>query len=298
MRNGSFAVYAAQDDRAYLQPSADTLRPMKRLLVLLAFATPLFAVTTNDDCRGYQQLATLYQVRELMLRGAGDYRINEVIDAQLGHLREGWVRWVRPDHDAPRDKHVHVVAASEGSKDNFEASGEHPFEVKVVVPSKRSLLNRNNPVYVGTLHVSYTAGGRTRTKDQPINAWMNPDTSKTLDLGGIAEHAEASVDASTRNVKEAVVEIHFIQAAPEDDPANPAYDTIQSLQHVRRNTDESTIDDEIAKSERALFPSTEPLPLAHIVHELRRADELMRSKKEDDQKKGERLMQETLRRLR
>src|SRR5438045_2504879 len=177
---------------------------MKRFIFLLLFATPLFAVT-NDDCHAYQQLATLYEVRDLMLRGASGYTIDQAIDERLGPLREGWVRWVRPEGDASVDKHVHVVAAANGStSDNFEASCEHPFAVKVVVPSKRSLFNRNNPVYVGTLHVSYSAGGRTRTKDQPIDAWMNPDTSKTIDLGTIAEHADATVDASTRNVKESV----------------------------------------------------------------------------------------------
>ncbi len=272
---------------------------MKRLLFLLALATPLFAVTTNEECRGYQQLATLYQVREMMIHGAGDSRIDDVVDDQLAVLRRGWIRWVAPDHDAPRDKHVHVVAASNGSTtDNFEASGEHPFEVKVVVPSKRSLLNKNNPVYVGTLHVSYSAGGRTRTKDLPVNAWMNPDTSNTLDLGGIAEHAEAAVTASTRNPNEAVVEIHFIQAVAEDDPANPAYDTIQSLVHVRRNTDADTIDDEIARAERAVYPNSDPIPLARIVRELHRANEMLRSNKEEEQKKGQKLLEESLRRLR
>lgn len=272
---------------------------MKRLIVLLAIATPLFAVTTNEECRGYQQLATLYQVRELMLHGAGDSRIDDVIDDQLAVLRRGWIRWVAPDHDAPRDKHVHVVAAAkDSSTDNFEASADHPFEVKVVVPSKRSLLNKNNPVYVGTLHVSYSVGGRTRTKDLPVNSWMNPDTSNTLDLGGIADHAEAAVTASTRNPNEAVVEIHFIQAVAEDDPANPAYDTIQSLARVRRNTDADTIDDEIASAERAVFPSSDPIPLTHIVRELHRANEMLRSNKEEEQKKGQKLLEEALRRLR
>jgi hypothetical protein len=272
---------------------------MKRLIVLLAVATPLFAVTTNEECRGYQQLATLYQVRELMLHGAGNSRIDDVIDDQLAVLRRGWVRWVAPAHDAPRDKHVHVVAAANGSStDNFEAAGEHPFEVKIVVPSKRSLLNKNNAVYVGTLHVSYSADGRTRTKDLPVNAWMNPDTSNTLDLGGIADHAEAAVTASTRNPNEAVVEIHFVQAVAEDDPANPAYDTIQSLARVRHNTDDYTVDDEIAKAERAVFPSSDPIPLAHIVRDLHRANDMLRSSKEDEQKKGQKLLEESLRRLR
>lgn len=127
---------------------------------------------------------------------------------------------------------------------------------------------------------------------------MSPDTSNTLDLGGIAEHAEAAVTASTKNPNEAVVEIHFIQAVAEDDPANPAYDTIQSLARVRRYTDDDTVDDEIAKAERAVFSNSDPVPMAHIVHELRRANDMLRSNKEDEQKKGQKLLEETLLRLR
>ena len=56
------------------------------------------------------------------------------------------------------------------------------------------------------------------------------DTSKTLDLGVIADRADASLEASTHDPGEAVVEFHFVQARAEDDPANTAYDTIRSLE--------------------------------------------------------------------
>jgi hypothetical protein len=273
---------------------------MKRLLLVLAialFAAPLLAAS-DDACSGFQQLAALYEVRNMMLRGDSSYTIDEAIGHRMSKLREGWVRWVRPSSDAPIDKHVHVVAASNGSSsDNFEASGEHPFAVKVVVPSKRSLFNKNNPVYVGTAHVTYVVSGRERTKDLPVNAWMNPDTSRTLDLGVIADRADASLDASSRNPGESVVELHFVQAVAEDDPANPAYDTIRSLERIRRNTDAYALDQEIAKREREMFPETEPYPIVSIMNDLRRADELMRSKKDTDHDKGEKLLRDTLRRL-
>jgi hypothetical protein len=274
---------------------------MKRLAFVLAialFATPVFA-TTDPACSGYQQLAALYEVRNMMMRGDSSYTIDEAIEHRVSRLREGWVRWVRPSGEAAVDKHVHVVAASNGSSsDNFEASGDHPFAVKVVVPSKRSLFNRNNPVYVGVAHVRYVVDGRERTKDLPVNAWMNPDTSKTVDLGVIADRADASLVASTRNPGDAVVEIHFVQAAAEDDPANPSYDTIRSLERIRRNTDAYSLDQEIAKREREMFPETEPMPLASVISDLRRADELMHSKKDEDHEKGEKLLRETIRRLR
>ncbi len=285
---------------------------MKRMFVLffalLCAAAPLFAVE-SDDCRGYQQLAVLYEIRDLMLKPySSSYDINKFIDNQLDQLRgplpEGgyrWVRWVRPSGDAPYDKHGHTVAAVNGSdSDRFEASGQHAFAVAVVVPQKKSLFSGNNPVYVGTVHISYTVEGRTRSKDEAINSWMNPDTSRTIDLGTIADSAQASLDASAnaKDVKNALVEIHFRNAVARDDPDNPAYDTIQSLQRVRNDTDSDTIDGEIARLERALFPDSEPIPLVAVVKNLRRADDLMHSKKSEDQEKGEKLMKETLARLR
>lgn len=282
---------------------------MKRTLILallLVAAVPLLAV--ESDCSAYQQLATLYAVRSVMLKPySSSYDVNQIIDRQLDQLRgpqpDGsyrWVRWVRPSGDAPYDKHGHTVAAVNGSNtDSFEASGQHTFAVAVVVPQKKSLFSGNNPVYVGTVHVSYTVDGRTRTKDEPINAWMNPDTSRTIDLGTIADHAEAALDASTNasNAKNALVEIHFRNAVAQDNPDNPGYDAIVSLQRIRNDTDAFAIDSEIARLESALFPDSSPIPLASVVKDLRRADELMRSKKAEDQEKGQKMQQEALRRL-
>lgn len=278
---------------------------MKKLafIAFFLFVTPLFAAAPNDQqCRDFMRLGALYEVRSMMMKPyASSYDVDQFIDSQLDRLREGWIRWERPNRDAPVDKHIHTVAAANGqSSDSFEASGAHAFQVKVVVPSKRSLFNKNNPVYVGKVGITYQMNGRTLTKTQTIDAWMNPDTSRTIDLEGIADHADAALEASTnaKDVKQAIVEIHFIQAVPRDDPQNPAYDTIQSLKRVQGTTDADMIDDEIARAERELFPSSDPLPLASIIADLRRANELMRSKKDTDYNKGESLLKETLRRLR
>ena len=256
------------------------------------------------DCAAANQLAALYEVRSLMLKPyTSSYDVNSFIDKKVDELREPlpgggfrWVRWARPSGDPEYDKHGHNVVAVQGSaSDNFEAAGDHDFAVRVAVPAKRSLFNANNPVYVGTAHIRYSLAGRERTKDEPINNWMNPDTTRTIDLGGIADHVDVSLDSSTsqKNVKQALVEVHLLKAVSQDDPANPNYDTITTLKRLRDSSDRDAIDDEIARLE----PSGS-IPIYRIVRELRRADELMRSKKEEDHEKGEKLLKETLRRLR
>lgn len=278
---------------------------MRKLLIgaaLLLLSSPLLAVET-EECAAANQLAALYQIRSLILRGdTSSYDVNKFIDRKIDELRVPlsgggfrWVRWMRPSGNPPYDKHGHDVVAVQGNgSDHFEAAGDHAYSVRVVVPAKRSLFNGNRAVYAGAVHMTYTVNGRERSKDEPINDWMNPDTSHTIDLGTIADHVEVSLDASTaeRNVREALVEIHILKAVAEDDPANPNYDTIVMLRRLRDATDPDVVDDEIARLE------PDSLPLVHIVHDLRHADELLRSSKQEDQEKGQRLLKETLRRLR
>jgi len=108
----------------------------------------------------------------------------------------------------------------------------------------------------------------------------------------------AQVATASRDVREAVAEVHFRQAVSQDDPANPAYSTIKALERVRETPDPATVDAEIAALETTVFPGSESLPLLTIMRDLRRADELMRSEKTDEQEKGNKLLKETLRRLR
>jgi len=277
---------------------------MKRALLsllLLLIAAPLLA----DDCGAMTQLATLYELRHIAMRRSSD--ADSWIDKRIDYLREPsgngyrWVRWARPSGTDPVDKHLHKTQAVYGNgTDSCEATGAHAYGVRVAVPAKQSLFGRNNPVYVCTVRISYDADGHHRTKSEKIDAWMNPDTSRTIDLGTIADHVEAALDASTaqKDAGSALVEIHFREAVAEDDPANPAYATIQSLKHVRGSYSSDAIDDEIARAERDAFGTTESVPLLAIVRELRRADELMHSSKDADKEKGERLMKETLRKLR
>ena len=288
---------------------------MKRIVLLaaLAVAAPLLAIelpgSRDEACRAYTQLGTLYEVRGLMMRSYfSSYDVQKLIDNRIDYLRgplqDGgfrWVRWVRPDKDAPDDKEVHEVRAAQGSgSDTFENSADHAFNVKVIIPAKRSLFKGNNPVYVGTLKVNYTANGRNFTKELPINDWMSPDTQRTLEFDTIADRATATLDVAAKpnDVGEAVAEIHFRKAIPTDDPANPDYGTIQSLRRIRSSTDAATVDSEIAAVERTIFPTADPLPLLTIFDDLRRADKWMRSTKADEQEKGQKLLKDTLSRLR
>ena len=271
-------------------------------LGLLLLPVCAFGIDTTD-CARDTLLASLYELRAVMIHGGSSSDVNNYIDkrtdAMRGPMPNGsfrWVRWARPSGSPQFDKKTHSVNAVHGNgNDTVEASADHVYAVRVAVPAKRSLIHGNNPVYVGTLHIRYTVDGRDRTKDEPINNWMSPDTTKTVDLNGIADHIEASVDSSVNksDSNEAVVEIHSLKAIAEDDPSNPNYESIMTLKRIRDAYDPAAIDDEISR----LAPNDD-VPLMHIVNDLRHAEDLIHSKKADDQERGERLLKETVRRLR
>lgn len=277
---------------------------MKRALLLTLFlTTPLFAVDRNECQSALTHLGTLHQLRAKMLKAhISEYDVQRFTDQRMEELRRGWMIWVRPsDGTGPVAKKEFSVQAEQGSStDRVEQSASKVYEVLVSVPRKRSLIRENNPVYVGAVEISYDGGGRTRTRMEAVNAWMNPGTSRTFDLGTIAERAHATIEAATaqRHIKQALVEIHLRQAVSQDDPANPAYSTVRMLQRVRENPDPATVDAEIAALETSLFPGTSSVPILTIVDDFRRADQLMRSEKAEEQEKGAQLLKETLRRLR
>ncbi|HVS30845.1 MAG TPA: hypothetical protein VMS98_05265 [Thermoanaerobaculia bacterium] len=282
---------------------------MKNLLLVFLIASPAFALDSSECSGTLNHLAALYEIRSLMMKSyTSSYDVQRLADRRMEALREPlpeggyrWVQWVRPGGDGPFVKESVSVAAEQGSGvDNIEADGSQVYAVRVVVPRKRSLLHANKPVYVGTVRIAYENDGRTRERSETINQWMNPDTTRTIDLGTIASRVQVSLGASTarRNRREAVVEIHLRQAVAQDDPANPSYSAIRALQRVRESPDAATVDGEIAAIERSVFPGSGSLELLTIVGDLRRADEWMSSEKPEEQEKGTKLLKETLRRLR
>ena len=267
---------------------------MKRLFAAAVFfaATPLLA----DDCA---LLRELYAVRAMWLKPySSTYEVDSFVDKRLEALRKGYVIWVRPTGEGTFDKKLHRTKAPKSALDNFEASGMHAYAVRIAVPAKRTLFNANNPVYVGVVDIRYTANGKSRVLREEINALMQPDTSRTIDLPAIADSVDVRLGSGTDKPGESLVEVHFKEAVAEDDRNNPNYDAVVALKRIRGSSDPRAIDEEIADMERRLVPNSTPIPLVEIIAELRRADDLIRSKKDEDQERGNRLLRDTLRRLR
>jgi hypothetical protein len=284
---------------------------MKRIAVVIGtiFVLGGAASLQAQDCSGdVAALRALYEVRQMIFRPfTSSYDVSSRLDEHMDAMREPlpdgsyrWVNFVRPSGDGPVAKKEHTVNAEYGGDhDSFEATATHPFAVKVVVPRKRSLMKANKDVYVGTLEVHYWVDGREKTMSKTIDQWMAPDTSKSYDLGVIADRADAAVEVSAKDAsrKESLVELHFKQAVARDNPDNPNYEAIQALQRVASSSNPATIDYEIARFEKRLFPELIPTPYATLFSRLQEAQKLMKSSKEDEQEKGKKLLDATLKQI-
>jgi len=283
---------------------------MKRATICLLLIVLSAPVRASEECPDVEALNALYGVRELVIREAPSYTISSEIDDQIEQLRgplpEGgyrWVRLVRPaDENGPFDKTGHFVRSdSVDSPDVFEAAAANAWAVSIVVPRKKSLFRANSESWVGDATITCTVEGRSETRRESIQRWMKPDTRHTVDLGGvIADSCRVRVETATRTAyldEKALVEIHIQEAVEEDDAANPNAEAIRILKKVRHSTSPETLDYEIAKLERRLFPNLYSYPFATLLAETREAQKLLTSEKEDEQKKGMEKLEEVVKGL-
>jgi len=310
-RQGSLWIGLPQVAKLTLEHRASTKEdPMKRSLTCLLLLVLSAPVGASGDCPDVEALNALYGVRELVIRDAPSYTISSEIDDQIERLREPlpgggyrWVRLVRPaDGEGPFDKTRHFVrSASVDSPDIFEAEAANAWAVSIVVPRKRSLFHSNKESWVGDATITCTVEGRTETRRESIQRWMKPDTKHTVDLGGaIADSCRVRVETATRTEfldEEALVEVHIREAVEEDDPDNPNAEAIRILRKIRYSASPETLDYEIAKLERRLFPNLYSYPFATLLAETREAQKLLASEKEDDQKKGREKLEEVVKDL-
>jgi hypothetical protein len=282
-----------------------------RLLSFLALAVLMIpsSAAADEQCSGdLAALRALYEVRQMMMRASPrSHEIQRRLDYHIEQMREPlrdggyrWVRWVRPAADGPLVKDGKLVSALHGGDwDSFEAAAPNPYSVRVAVPRKRSLTRNNNRLYVSDVEIRYWVDGEMRTMRRKIDQWMNPDTSRTFDLEAIADRAEVRINAATSeaHLRDALVEIQFRQAIWQDDPANPAFEAIQSLRRLSSSIDPVRVDTEIARFEKRLFPALRSTPYTALMVKLRETEQLLRSEKAEDQEKAKKMLTEVSRSL-
>jgi len=123
----------------------------------------------------------------------------------------------------------------------LEMRGTFVYRVVLAAPSRRMLVTRNKRVYVERVDIEYIPEKDTGKKFQTakIDAWIEPGTSKTVELNEVARQATARVYGHADEAGYGNLVITLIQARVFDDPTSPYADAVASekalLKAIRNN---------------------------------------------------------------
>lgn len=122
--------------------------------------------------------------------------------------------------------------------------GDNVYRLVIALPSRRLLVTKNRKLYVDRVEIEAIpqGGSSAKTQSVPVGAWLEPGSSKTIELDEIARHATANVFA--RGDKDAGygnVNLTLVQAKIFDNPDSPYADSVSSLKAIQRALDNDDI---------------------------------------------------------
>jgi hypothetical protein len=179
---------------------------MKRLslFALLLAATSSFAATTDpsllaqvsDDAHAIERLAQVSKRGE-MPRDLVRRIVNEDIEQLRGKRSDGTYQYATFDRvEAGRiQDDFSVQATSEDKVAKIELKGQFVYRVLLEVPTRRLLVTHNRRVWVERVELEYIPQDNSISKTQsiPIQAWLEPGTSKTFDFDQVGRQATVRV---------------------------------------------------------------------------------------------------------
>ncbi len=165
-----------------------------------------------------------------------------IVDNDIENLREkrsdGTYRWASlAREEASRVKDQKTIERVQSEKELREVAltAANAYRVEVSVPTKQSLLSKNNRVYIRNVIVDSTGfDGKTVHQEIPVNAWVNPGDANGIALPEIGKSVKVVVELGVESGdKRAVADVALLQARLADNPASPYFPAVQRLLKIR-----------------------------------------------------------------
>jgi hypothetical protein len=200
-------------------------------MLLVLAATTTFAQTpaarVGDDAKVIDRVAEASKKdlpQELLKR-----IVNEDIELLRGKRSDGTYQYA--GYDKMEAGRVSDSFSVDPEKKETVLDIKAPFVYRLVLsaPSRRMIVTRNKHVYVDRVEIEYIPlnGSAKKVQTSRLGAWIEPGTSKNVELNEIARQATARVyahaDDSYGNLA-----LTFIQAKVFDDPTSPYADAVAS----------------------------------------------------------------------
>jgi hypothetical protein len=207
---------------------------MKRffLSALLLAATSSFAATgdpalltqVSDDAHAIERLAQVSKRGELP-RDLVRRIVNEDIDQLRGKRSDGTYLYASFDRvESGRIQDDYTVQATSEDKAKIELKGQFVYRLVLEVPTRRLLVTKNRHIWVERIELEYIPQDNSVSKMQsiPIQAWLEPGTSKTFDFDEVGRQATVRVLArADKQHGYANVSLTLLKARVSDLPGSP-----------------------------------------------------------------------------
>jgi hypothetical protein len=235
---------------------------MKRLAILLITTAPLFAQTVplarvSNDAKVIDRVAEASKKdlpRELLRR-----IVEEDLDLLRGKRSDGTFQYAGYER-FESGRVAQSFSVDPGKTDTkLEVKGPFAFRLTIGVPSRRMLVTKNKRVFIQHVEIEYLPVNSSTSKVQSLDlgAWIEPGTSKNIELDDIGRQATARVFAKADESGYGNVVLSLIQARIFDNPDSPYADAVQSEKAIARALDHDDIPSIRAMATR-VFNSLQP----------------------------------------
>jgi hypothetical protein len=169
--------------------------------------------------------------------------VEEDIELLRGKRPDGTYAYATYDRmEASRKQDDYSIEDAKKSS-RLELRGEWIYRLIISSPARKLLLTHNRHVFIERIEIEYLPAGSSSTKVQTldVNGWIEPGTSRNVDLDAVARQATARVYVHADPEGYGNIELALLQAKIFDNPDSPYADAVSSAKAVLRGIENNDV---------------------------------------------------------
>ena len=197
--------------------------------------------------------------------------ITDDIELLRGKRPDGTYAYATYDRmEASRKEESYSIEDAKKSS-RLELRGAWIYRLIITSPGRKLLLSHNRHVFIERVEIEYLPAGSTssKVKTLDVNGWIEPGTSRNVDLDEVARQATARVYVHADPEGYGNIQLALLEAKIFDNPDSPYADAVSSAKAILRGIDNNDLPSIRAMAQRmanglgsSVIPSEarEPLP--------------------------------------
>lgn len=218
---------------------------MKRAVIAIVVFTAMNAVAQGPMARVTGDAKVIDRVTEAstndLPRAVLKRIVNEDIDLLRGKRTDGTYQYASYDRMEADRKSDTISVDPEHKESVLELRDAFAFRLIVSVPSRRMLVAKNHHIYIDKIEIELLPQKSSEKKFQTVKVdeWLEPGTSKTVELDEIGRQATARVYAHAEKGGYANVTLTLVTARIFDEPSSPYADAVESAKAILKGIEKN-----------------------------------------------------------